>query len=71
MFCHNCSKLAILNTNRICIRCQGSILDNLSCICDKCSQEQNICSICLKKLHLNQNTNQFVYRKGCQSCGKH
>jgi hypothetical protein len=71
MFCPECSKLAILNTNRICVRCQGFILNNLSCICDKCSKEQNVCSICLKKIRVNSNgQNINLYKRGCRSCGK-
>lgn len=70
MLCANCSKLAILKTRRICIRCQGHILDNLSCICDRCSTEQNICSICLKKINLNIAKNGYSLRRGCRTCGK-
>lgn len=51
MLCINCSKLAYnLEIKRICIRCLGSINENLSCICENCSKEQNICSVCLKKM---------------------
>ena len=71
MLCSNCSKLAILTSNRNCVRCKGSILNTLSCICDRCSTEQNICSICLKKI-LNPAT--FIRKSskgGCRSCGGH
>ncbi len=70
MFCQQCSKLAILNDNRVCVRCQGLILNNLSCICDKCSDTQNICSVCLKKIHLGLEQNKFQLRRGCGSCGR-
>jgi hypothetical protein len=70
MLCPQCSKLAILNTNRVCIRCQGKILNNLSCICDKCSLEQSLCSICLKKINLNFGQNKIALYRGCRSCGK-
>lgn len=71
MFCPGCSKLAILNVNRICVRCQGAILNNLSCICDACSKTQSVCSICLKKINLNNNgQNINPFRRGCRSCGK-
>lgn len=70
MFCIQCSKLAILNTNRICVRCQGNILNNLSCICDKCSKDQNICSICLKKISSSIGKNHNALRKGCRCGGK-
>lgn len=70
MFCPQCLKLSILNTKRTCVKCQGNILDNLSCICDKCSKENNICAICLKKINLNVGQNGFSLRRGCSSCGK-
>jgi hypothetical protein len=70
MFCPECSKLAVLNTKKICVRCQGLIVDNLSCICDKCSREQNMCSICLKKLHIVNGQNVNPIRRGCSACGK-
>lgn len=70
MFCNQCTKLAILNTNRICMRCQGAINNNLSCICDKCSLEQSLCSICLKKIDINVIQNKTPRRKGCKACGQ-
>lgn len=66
MFCQACTKLAILFTNRTCVRCQGNITNNISCICDKCSNEQNICSCCLKKMI---NLNIKKPSGGCKSCG--
>lgn len=70
MFCSQCSKLAILNTNRVCVRCQGSILNNLSCICDNCSKQQNICAICLKKISSAMGPNGNILRRGCRCGGK-
>jgi len=66
MLCPNCSKLAILNTERTCLRCKGKILNNLSCICDRCSTEQNMCSICLKRLTKPLD---IKTRRGCKACG--
>ena len=70
MLCPNCNKLAILNTQRTCLRCQGKILNNLSCICDRCSAEQNMCSICLKRISFPMDANnKYIVRKGCRACG--
>jgi hypothetical protein len=70
MFCSHCSKLAILNAIRICVRCQGHITNNISCICDKCSKDQNICSICLKKISSGIGKNGNGLRRGCRCGGK-
>lgn len=71
MFCPNCSKLAILFGKRICVRCNGYILNNISCICELCAKQQNICSVCLKKLLINQHgLKRKVPKTGCKSCGK-
>lgn len=70
MFCAQCSNLVILHTNKVCARCQGNITNNLSCICDKCSSDQKICSICLKKMSLNIGQNGKAIRRGCRCGGK-
>jgi hypothetical protein len=71
MLCLECIKLAILQTTRICIRCQGTILNNLSCICDNCSNDQKVCSICLKKISIGTSgQNKKVLKPGCRSCGR-
>ena len=70
MFCDQCAKLAYLESKRICVRCQGSILNNISCICDGCSKDQNICSVCLKKLNTNQKPKTITFGGGCKSCGR-
>lgn len=69
MFCTNCSKLVILQSNRVCIRCQGVITNNVSCICDVCSKEQNMCSVCLKHLGLDARTKTKTVGGGCKACG--
>lgn len=69
MFCPHCSKLAILNNKRVCVRCQGEIKNNLSCICDRCSNEQGVCSICLKKTNMDAGNKSIRVRRGC-GCGK-
>lgn len=71
MLCIQCTKLAILPNKRICVRCQKEILNNLSCICDNCSIDQNICSICLKKIMFSGSPNKKNIRRsgGCKSCG--
>ena len=71
MFCQNCSKLAVLATERICVRCQGKITNNISCICDNCSKDQKVCSVCLKKISVDQNgVNKFRIKRSCRSCGR-
>lgn len=71
MFCPECSKLAVLHTKRVCVRCKGEILNNISCICDKCSKEQNKCSACLKRISVGQDgIIKHVFRPGCKTCGK-
>jgi len=66
MFCANCSKLSILYTSRICIRCNGIVLDNISVLCEQCSSSEGLCSACLKKI--NNQLNKLRYR-GCNKCG--
>lgn len=63
MFCPSCSKLALLSTKRICMRCGLSIFNNLSVICDKCSSDSKVCSICLKKIGIKKQ------HGGCNGCG--
>ena len=71
MFCPECNKLAIIKAKRVCVRCKGEITNNISCICDKCSNEQRICSACLKKLSIGHGgAIKYPIRPGCRSCGK-
>lgn len=67
MFCPNCSKLAMLFVKRNCITCRSDINNNLSVLCEKCSNSEQACSICLKKLY---NKNLQPKSLGCSSCGK-
>lgn len=50
MLCLNCSKLAYLHTKRVCIRCQGEVLNNISVLCEFCSKTDNVCAVCIKKI---------------------
>jgi len=50
MMCSNCSKLAFLYTKKQCMRCQGVVVVNVAVICELCSTNDKICSVCLKKL---------------------
>lgn len=62
MICNNCSNLVFLNTSKACVKCRGEVLNNLSVICDGCSNSAKQCAVCLKKiLPLKQS-------KGC-NCG--
>lgn len=68
MLCNACSKLALLTASRTCLRCKGTIFNNISVICDNCSALEKLCSICLKKLY-SSNSKQKP-RSNCSSCGK-
>jgi len=50
MLCASCSRLAIMTANRKCMRCQGDIFNNISVICDSCSDKSKQCSICMKNI---------------------
>jgi hypothetical protein len=69
MFCVNCAKLALLATKKICINCGSAVLNNLSVLCDFCSEKDKACSICLKKILNKADINKSRYR-GCGRCGK-
>lgn len=65
MLCTNCTKLAKLHTNKTCLRCKGAISINISVLCDKCSDNSNQCSVCLKNISKNNTKS-----NGCGQCGK-
>lgn len=65
MLCVNCSKLAFLSLIKNCIKCHGTVNNNLSVLCESCSSSERQCSVCLKKIH---NPAPPGY-KGC-GCGK-
>ena len=67
MLCQNCSKLSKLESKRHCVRCTGTILDNISCICEACSKEQNLCAVCLKRMNIEKPR---PFADGCKSCGR-
>jgi hypothetical protein len=70
MICAECSKLAIKTGNKKCKNCKLDIYDNLSLICSKCSAKDLACSICLKKVYLNNNIKKpTLGSRGCGSCG--
>ena len=72
MICSNCSKLAIKTANKKCKNCKLDVYDNLSLICNRCSSKDLVCSICLKKVYLN-NENKAKRSStggGCGSCGR-
>ena len=68
MLCINCSKLAFVSSPRNCLRCNGTILNNLSVVCDNCSNSERLCSVCLKKMISPAVRNRS--RSNCGSCGK-
>lgn len=65
MLCTNCVKLAFVQSNKSCIRCQGNVNNNISVLCDSCSSSDKKCSVCLKKI-VPVGTGQ---RRGC-NCGR-
>lgn len=67
MLCNSCSKLLALPSQKMCLRCRGTILLNLSVICDGCSMAEKMCSICLKKLV--EAVGRIKPRGNCGSCG--
>jgi hypothetical protein len=62
MMCLNCARLAFLFTKRVCIKCNSVVLNNLSVLCESCSNVAKICSVCLKKIEQQHN-------RGCGRCG--
>jgi len=66
MFCSNCAKLALLVTQKKCIKCNALVLNNISVLCESCSNSQKICSVCLKRI--NPDPRKQSYR-GCGRCG--
>lgn len=68
MLCSNCSKLSFLYTNKICIKCQSAVLNNISVLCEQCSSSNLICSVCLKKIINNNSISNKI--GGCKSCGR-
>lgn len=50
MICTNCSNLVFLNTRKNCVKCRGEVLNNLSVMCDNCSNTIKQCAVCLKKI---------------------
>lgn len=63
MMCSNCVKLAFFESKKPCIACQGEILNNLSVLCEFCSNSNTVCSVCLK------NINHFIEKKTSSVCG--
>lgn len=66
MLCNNCTKLLFQFTNKKCMRCTGSITQNIHVICDSCSKIAQQCAACLKKIQ--NNTINKHYFGGCGSC---
>lgn len=50
MLCPTCSKLATVYTNKICIKCQLQINQNILVLCDSCSKQSRSCAACLKNI---------------------
>lgn len=63
MFCASCTKLSYLYTQKPCVKCQGNVLNNISVLCETCSNSSKNCSVCLKRIEIQHRT------RGC-NCGK-
>ncbi len=70
MLCPNCSKLAILHSTRQCVRCQGTVLNNISVLCESCSTNHKQCSVCLKKVISEAERAARAAKQGCKCGGK-
>lgn len=68
MFCNNCIKLLNKVTTKTCIKCNASVYNSLSVLCDNCSNIDNVCSACLKKLK-NKKLDDLS-KSGCIPCGR-
>lgn len=66
MLCSNCVKLAFVNTKKSCIKCHGTILTNISILCDFCSNTEKQCAVCLKRVI---SESERAVKRGCK-CGK-
>jgi len=67
MLCSNCLKLAFMSTNKKCVRCQGALFNNISVLCDNCSETHKQCSVCLKKIVSQEERNK---NRGCGCSGR-
>lgn len=65
MICSSCSKLSSIATKKQCKKCKTDIYSNIAVICNSCSDKNNICAYCLKKLLSDSK----LRPKGCFSCG--
>lgn len=63
MMCASCSKLAYLFTKKPCARCKGEVVITIASICEICSTNGKVCSVCLKNIVAPRAS------KGC-GCGK-
>lgn len=73
MLCNNCNKLAFASTNKKCMKCPLDVFKSIAILCISCSEKDNICEICLKKLIPTQNMNNLIkpfFKSKCGSCRK-
>lgn len=69
MLCVNCSKLMLIFGNKKCLKCQGAVNITIASLCNKCSESNKSCQICLKKTD-NKNPLNITHKAGCNSCSK-
>lgn len=66
MMCITCSKLNFHFTIKYCLSCKNQINISLASLCNKCSETQKKCEICLKNLQTSP-LNKLKY--SCGTCG--
>ena len=64
MLCSSCSKLALPQANKTCVKCKSVIYNNISILCELCSTKTKQCSVCLKNIVLSNRSS------GCGCGGK-
>lgn len=65
MFCQNCSKLAYVNVNKPCVRCNGNVTMSIGILCEFCSRTEKKCAVCVKTIVTDA---ERQARRGC-NCG--
>lgn len=64
MICQSCINLLFKEKQKTCIKCSKQINIEILKLCDTCSNKENLCAVCLKKILPKNNF------RSCKSCGK-
>ena len=71
MLCAVCSKLGFLYKENKCKSCKVNTNISIYSLCDTCSEKEQKCSSCLKKVYKKNNHPIYkVQMSGCSSCKK-